>query len=79
MNTKPSLKDLYQYFIPQYARYWKDIGRKLGLHPTRLRTIESDHVIGVIQCCKVMLNDWLQIDPTASWSKLFAAIHDIAK
>ena len=76
VNTTPLLKDLHQCFTPQYSMYWRVIGAQLGLSSVMLDIIEVDHS-RVVQCCNAMLKKWRQIDPMASWNKLFAAIHDI--
>ena len=79
MNSKPLLKDLQRYITPYYATRWRVIGTQLGLPIERLNIIENDHMFRAESCCNAMLENWLQVDTTASWSKLFAAIHDIAK
>ena len=74
MNTRPTLKDLYQYFIPQYAAHWRVIGTQLDLSTGDLEIIEYDNKDKAIPCCKSMLTRWLEMDTTASWGKLFDAI-----
>ena len=59
------------------------IGTVLGLSWYVLDTIK-DGIIKYgcgprpIPCCNAMLEKWLQIDPYASWSKLFTAIESPA-
>lgn len=77
-NTKPSLKDLYQHIIPQYATRWRVIGTPLGLPAATLDIIEHDHVFRAEPCCNAMMAKWLQVDTTASWSKLFTIIESPA-
>ena len=73
VNTRPLLMDLYQHFTPRYARYWREIGTLLDPSGQTLDIIEFDYE-NVRYCCNAMLKRWLQIDPSASWSKLFTAI-----
>ena len=39
-----------------------------------LTIIEHDFVSRAVPCCNIMLERWLETDPTATWEKLFAAI-----
>ena len=74
MNSIPSLKDLYQHITPRYATRWKVIGTLLGLPIEMLHITEANYPNDVEQCCKQMLLQWLEMNPTASWGKLFTAI-----
>ena len=78
MTTKPKLKDLYQYITPQYAADWKVIGTLLGLPSEELKAIEAGYPTNVKWCCNQMLERWLEVNPTASWEKLFAVIESSA-
>ena len=51
------------------------IGTLLGLPSQGLDIIEHDNHFKAIPCCNAMLKLWLQTDTTASWGKLFDAIH----
>ena len=75
VNTAPLLEDLHQHFTSQYAVEWKVIGTLLGLPSGTLDIIEHDNMWSVTHCCNAMLKKWLEVDPTASWNKLFAAIY----
>ena len=77
-NTRPSSKDLYQYFTPQYAVQWRVIGTLLGLPMQILDFIEHDNHYKAKECCNAMLNKWLQVDITASWGRLFTVIESPA-
>ena len=74
MNTTPAIKDLQQYFTPQYATQWKVIGIQLGLSSGVLDIIEHDNHYKAIPCCNAMLNKWLKMNTTASWRKVFTVI-----
>ena len=79
MNTKPLLKDLYQHITPQYAADWMVIGTLLGLPSGTLHDIiEHDHMHKATRFCNAMLKKWLEMDTTASWSKLFTVIESPA-
>ena len=74
VNSEPLLKDLHHYITPHYATQWRVIGTQLGLPSERLNSIEYDHMFRAKPCCNAVLKNWLQVDTTASWSKLFTVI-----
>ena len=78
MTTVPELKDLYQHVTPQYAVHWRVMGTLLGLCSGALDVIEHDNMYRTTRCCNDMLKKWLEMDPTASWRKLFAVIESLA-
>jgi len=75
----PQLKDLYECITPQYATEWKVIGALLGLPREELKIIEHDNYRHkAVPCCNAMLEEWLEVDPTASWNKLLTVIQSPA-
>jgi len=78
VTSVPSLKDFYNHITPQYATDWKVIGTLLGLPSGALDIIENDNMCKAVHCCNSMLKRWLEVDETASWEKLFAAIESPA-
>ena len=78
MNTTPLLKGLHHYITPQYAVQWRVIGTQLGLPTGTLDVIEHDNHYKARECCNAMLKEWLQVDTTASWRKLFTVIESPA-
>ena len=70
--------DLYQHITPQYAADWKVIGTLLGLPSGELQAIEAGYPTNVKWCCNQMLKKGLEMDPTASWGKLFTIIESPA-
>ena len=78
MTRVPKLKDLYEHITPQYAVQWKVIGTLLGLPSGALDVIEQDNMYRTTRCCNDMLKKWLEMDPTASWGKLFTVIESRA-
>ena len=78
VNTTPLLKDLHHYITPQYAVQWRVIGTQLGLPTGTLDIIEHDNHYKARECCNAMLKEWLQVDTTASWRKLFTVVESPA-
>ena len=78
VNTAPLLKDLYQHITPQYAADWKVIGILLGLPSATIHVIERDNHHKTRECCNAMWIEWLRVDTTASWGKLFTIIESPA-
>ena len=54
------------------------IGTLLGIPNEELKIIEASYPTNLKWCCNQMLAKWIEIDPTASFEKLFAAIHSSA-
>ena len=78
VSSTPLLKDLYQHITPNYASDWKVIGTLLGLPSGELKSIEAGYPTNVKWCCNQMLEKWLEVDPSASWEKLFEVIESPA-
>ena len=78
VSTTPTHLELVQHVIPQYAAYWWNIGLVLGLTDAKLRAIRIDKHYSVEECCYEMFAEWLKVDTTASWEKLFTAIESPA-
>ena len=78
MSTTPTQRDLQRHVTPQYAVDWREIGVELGLSDAKLREIEVNYPRDVKQCCNRMFSEWLRVDMTASWEKLFTAIESPA-
>ena len=78
VKTTPLLKDLYELISPNFGAEWKVIGICLGLHIGELNIIEANYPNNARWCCNKMLEKWLEMDPNASWEKLFTAIESPA-
>ena len=74
VSSAPLLKDLYEYVTPEYATDWKTIGILLGLFSEDMNIIEYDKRHVAVHCCNAMWEKWLEVDKTATWEKVFAAI-----
>ena len=72
------MKDLCQHITPQYAPQWKVIGILLGLSTGLIDIIQCNNHYKADLCCNEMLKMWLEVDPAASWGKLFDAIESPA-
>ena len=72
------MKDLYKHVTPCYAAQWEDIGVYLDIELGHLNTIRANHPGDVGGCCKDLWKKWLELDPDATWDKLFTAIDDCA-
>ena len=78
MSTTPTQRDLQRHVTPQYAVDWREIGVELGLSDAKLRAIRKDNPHSAKDCCNEMFSEWLRVDMTASWEKLFTAIESPA-
>lgn len=81
-DTRPQLVDLYSEVVPKYATNWDDLGIKLGLEKHHIDTISQNNAYNpnrLPECCKAMLNKWLEIDCSATWDKIRNAISTISK
>ena len=79
MNTRPELRDLRRYIIPQYSAYWKVIGILLGLSNATLNIIEVNNSHSATGCCNDMLISWFRAENISStWENLFTAIESPA-
>ena len=79
--NRPLLKDIYEHVVPSVADKWRNIGVQL-LHPTlvddrALDLIAADHPHSVQECCKNMLEKWLETLEDANWKQILEAIKNI--
>ena len=81
-ESRPQLAELYSDVVPKYASDWEDIGIKLGLKKHDLDNISTNNAYNpdrTVECCKKMLNKWLETDTSATWDKLRNAIEATSK
>ena len=71
-NLKGS--QLVEYITSQYSPDWEVIGTLLDLPIEELKAIEAGYPKNVKWCRDQRLIKWLEVDPTASWKKMFTAI-----
>ena len=73
----PKMSELHDHVMDGVAIYWSDLGLELDLQVSKLRTIKIDHHGVSEKCCTAMFKHWLDVDKTASWDKLIAALISI--
>ena len=61
------------------AARWHDLGSELLTNDTVgiLDVIKADHPNDVSACCNKMFAKWLELQPSATWSQLIAALSKI--
>ena len=74
------MKDLTKHIVEQQAAQWEKLGVELGLKDYHIASISKDNEHNPnrsVTCCTVMLQKWLDIDSSATWSKLDDAVKNI--
>ena len=74
------MRDLHSHIVKQYAVHWERLGLELGLKNYHIANISENnarHLRRVEVCCAAVLEQWLAIDPSATWAKLDDAIKKI--
>ena len=71
------MRDLNRYIVEQQAVQWERLGVELGLKDYHIANISRDHPNRSVTCCREVLQKWLDMDPSASWSKLDDAVKKI--
>ena len=72
-SGKPEVSELHRHIVPKYAAKWRDLGVQLKIPEHHLNTIavnNTNHPFYSEQCCKAMLQKWMEITPDATWSIL---------
>jgi len=73
----PLLKDLHNQITPNFAAHWRTIGILLDLSNGTLDIIKYDNHDKARLCCDAMLEEWFEVDPSASWEKLLKVIETL--
>ena len=77
-NKRPLLKDLYDHVVLEVADKWRDLGVQLLGHARNhqgvLKVIAADHPHDVTNCCKRVLEKWLDANTGATWNQLIEAL-----
>ena len=58
---------------------WRDIGELIGLSVSALRNIATEHHSKPLECCRAVLDHWLENPPTEyplTWEKLIELLKD---
>ena len=64
-------------FIQQYACQWEQLAALLDLQPYQIDNISENHKYNpnrAVDCCKMMLQQWLKSCLSPSWDKLETAV-----
>ena len=76
---RPALKYLNKYVRNEASTKWHDLGLEL-LEPKdegKLNEIQRNCEKDVGECCKKMLQLWLERYPYATWNQLIQALRDV--
>ena len=73
----PKMSELHDHVMDAVASHWLDLGIELDSQVDKLLIIKRDHLGDFKKCCSAMFKHWLDMDKTASWDKLIAALRDI--
>ena len=76
-SGKPEISELHKHIVPKYAARWRDLGVQLKIPEHHLNTIAVDntnHPFYSEQCCKGMLQKWMEITLNPTWIMLQMAI-----
>jgi len=63
--------------LKDYGKYWKQIGRVLGIDSASLNGIEvkyATHCNKTVICCCTMMKKWLEDNTNTTWEKLINAM-----
>jgi len=74
VKSTPTLRQLCNHITPQYVHYWREIGILLGISNEILDEIKTHHHSEQTTCIEAVFEKWLEMDPSASWEKVFKAI-----
>ena len=70
------MRDLCDHVVREVAHKWKYVGLQL-LRPEQqneLHIIEEDHPHDAVECCKCVLEKWLDTTTDATWNQLISAL-----
>ena len=77
----PKVLELYRNIVPKYAARWRDLGLQLEIPLHHLDTIAvnyTNHPSYSEQCCKAMLQKWMEVTLNPTWSVLRMAIDSLS-
>ena len=76
LNDTPTLQEL-DHYITDMAPFYYDIGLELDIVNSKLKIIKSDPSFPDLnEKCLKMLELWLEVDPSATWKKLYDALQE---
>ena len=77
----PELSELHREIVPKCAARWRDLGIELKIPQHHLNTIAVDntnHPSYSEQCCKAVLQKWMEITPKPTYTTLQKAFDCLA-
>ena len=79
-SSKPILKDLQDIVVPKVTAKWYELG--IALLPNscmaKLDEICEIYSKNYHKCCLMMIDHWLKITPSATWSDILQALRSSA-
>ena len=58
------------HIVPQWAPHWRQLGSELQVDDALMEIIEKDHSNDCQRCCFMMLEEWINRNPSASLEDL---------
>ena len=76
LGDRPSHKDLLNYVVPHAAAKWYDLGLQLmdPRYEDQQAIIKEDGRSDVQECCRKMLNYWLEAEESPTWNKVICGL-----
>ena len=78
-QSTPTMRDLNRYVIKIHAAEWMDIGLELGLQYNTLMIFSKNNQKECVPCFQNTLNEWLNLNPNATWGMLEVAITNVRR
>ena len=78
-NERPTMKDIENHVVTEWAPQWKQLGMLLNIDQSLINIIQHDHGNDCVQCCSSMLVAWLEQNTydNATWEILIKAIDNL--
>ena len=67
------------YLMDMIGSKWRSIGQQLGLHPSQLDGLSTEHRDNATECCRAVLGKWLENPPSeypVTWDGLMELLDD---
>ena len=77
----PELSELHRDIVPKCAARWRDLGVELKIQKCQLDAIAADnanHPSCSEQCCKAVLQKWMEITPNPTWNMIQKATDNLS-
>ena len=77
-KKRPSMIDINNHVVPNWAPKWKHLGAKLNIQQHLMDIIEHNHPNDCETCCSEMLSEWLDNNPGACWEDIITAVDNLS-